>query len=385
MERNWYYAVGGVRQGPIAFEELRAMVRAGKLGALDLVWQPEFGPEWRKVGQVGALSEPQVPPVPPRAEPERRSVPLLGVTGAPPSALAAASQAFARVGEVLWKPFDISRWFSMGFCAWLAYLGSQSMYSFGDGNKQAAAISFKQQADLALDRLMAVLTQPHEATAAAVKVLLLLLFGLWVCSLRSRGDFMFLHRWYRPDEAIRLCWQSSRAAGHELFVWRLCFFLAALAAYALVGLAAYAQILRPYWEAGKVWDDAWVSSAVGCATSAVLIGLGTQVVGHLAKAFVVPIMYWHGVPAARAWLAVFALCNQYPFAVLGYLICGAVFWVVALCAVAALVLLTCCVGVIPLVLPYVGAVMLLPVFLFFRGYAICFLNQWRADLIPAKA
>lgn len=384
MERNWYYAVGGVRQGPVSFDELRALVYSGKLGAQDLVWHPEFGPEWRTVAQVDALSGSQVPPVLPQAEIERHSVPLFGVTGEHPSCLKAASQAFDRMSEVLWKPFDISRWFSMGFCAWLAYLGSQSMYSFGD-NKQATLACFKQQADLALDRLMSVLTQPHEMTAAAAKMLFLLLFGLWVCSLRSRGDFMFLQRWYRPDAAIRLCWQSSRAAGHELFVWRLYFFLIALLAYALDGFVAYTQILRPYWESGKVWDSAWLASAVGCVTAAVLIGLGIQIVGHLAKAFVVPIMYWHGVPAARAWLVVLELCNQYPFAVLGYLVCGSVCWVLALCAVVVFVLLTCCVGVIPLVLPYVGAVMLLPIFHYFRGYAICFLNQWRADLIPAKA
>ena len=145
------------------------------------------------------------------------------------------------------------------------------------------------------------------------------------------------------------------------------------------------QIVRPYLDAGKVWSPALVQPTVVCVTVAVLLGIVAQLVAHLAKAFVVPVMYWHGVTASRAWLVVFALCNQYPFAVLGYLAYCVALSVVAGVAVLALVVCTCCVGLIPLVMPYLYGVMLLPVFLFFRGYAVCFLSQWRSDLVPAKA
>jgi hypothetical protein len=117
----------------------------------------------------------------------------------------------------------------------------------------------------------------------------------------------------------------------------------------------------------------------------VLLSIGVQLVAHLAKAFVVPVMYWHGVTAPRAWLVVFALCNQYPFAVLSYLACGVVFLVMAVMGGLAFVACTCCIGIIPLALPYLSGVALLPVYLFFRGYAVCFLSQWRAELVPAEA
>ena len=32
-------------------------------------------------------------------------------------------QAMDRVKKVLFQPFDLARWFAIGFCAWLAYLG----------------------------------------------------------------------------------------------------------------------------------------------------------------------------------------------------------------------------------------------------------------------
>jgi hypothetical protein len=51
-------------------------------------------------------------------------------------------------------------------------------------------------------------------------------------------------------------------------------------------------------------------------------------------------------------------------------------------AILAFGLLTCCIGFVPLFLPYVGSVALLPVTFFFRGYAVCFLSRWRPDLVP---
>ena len=384
MERKWYYAVGNVRHGPVTFEELRGLVRSGTLQALDLVWQPEFGPEWRNAGQVRALFETAELEAPPLVPADVQKAPLLGVTGERPSCLSAASQAYNRVVAVLFRPFDIMRWFSMGFCAWLAYIGTQSA-NFNGMKGEGNSALLKQQVDGLLDKMSNAFAHPgpYESAFAGALIFLCLLVGLWMCALRSRGDFMFLHRWYQPDAPVLLCWRAARVAGHELFIWRVYFFVVAGLLFALDGASAYAQIIRPYVAAGKVWNQALVHPTVVCVTAAVLLVIGTQLVAHLAKAFVVPVMYWHGVTASRAWLVVFALCNQYPFAVLGYLAYCVVCWFLAALAILAFVLCTCCIGIIPLAMPYVYGVILLPVFLFFRGYAVCFLSQWRSDLIPA--
>ena len=350
MERKWYYAVGGVRHGPVTFEELQGFVSNGTVQAVDLVWQPEFGSEWRNVGQVSELFMAPKQESPPPVEVEVRKVPLLGVTGGRPSCLLAASQAFARTVTVLFKPFDITRWFSMGFCAWLAYIGTQSGNFNGMGSERNPEL-IKQHADGLLDKLANASAHPGMVASAGAIVLLTLLFGLWMCALRSRGDFMFLHRWYQPDAPILLCWRAARTAGQALFVWRVYFFFIALLLFSIDATVAYMQIVRPYLDAGKVWSPALVQPTVVCVTVAVLLGIVAQLVAHLAKAFVVPVMYWHGVTASRAWLVVFALCNQYPFAVLGYLAYCVALSVVAGVAVLALVVCTCCVGLIPLVMP----------------------------------
>jgi hypothetical protein len=381
MERKWYYAVDGVRQGPVTAEELQVLIESGTLQAADLVWQPDFGAEWRNVGQVRALLERPVPPLAAPAD-GLPKVTLFGAAGVRPSCLEAAAQAYARVVAVLFKPFDITRWFSMGFCAWLAYIGTQS--GNFNGMRESKPELLKQQADGFLDKLGELPDHPGLVAFVIAIIVLSLLLALWMCSLRSRGDFMFLHRWYRPDAPILQCWSASRAAGQALFVWRIQFFLFSVVFFAVDAVAAYLLVVRPYFDAGKVWSDALVRPTIGCVTVAVLLAIAVQVVAHFAKAFVVPVMYWHGVTVPKAWQTVFELCNQYPVAVLGYLSLVMFFWVITTLAILLFILCTCCVGLIPLMLPYFNGVVLLPVLLFFRGFPVCFLSQWRVELVPAQ-
>lgn len=381
MERNWYYAADGVRHGPLTVGELRALIEGGAVRPDDLVWQPEFGPEWRTVEQARPLWEqPRAAFVPQPARPEE---PLLGVAGSRPSCVEAAAQAYSKVGDVLFRPFDVRRWFSMGFCAWLATIGTQSgnFNGFGEGSPEV----LKQPAGGALDKLASLWEHPGVVALLLTGVVLSLLLALWMCALRSRGDFMFLSRWYHPDAPILQCWSAARASGRALFLWRIKFFFVCVLLMAADGAFAYALVMKPYLEAGKVWSAELVPPAVACVTAAVLLGVASLVVAHIAKAFVVPLMYWHGVTVSKAWQVVFELCNQYPLAVLGYVALVAAGWVAVALAVVLFALCTCCVGAIPLVLPYFNAVFLLPVLLFFRGLPVCFLSQWRERLVPGVA
>ena len=49
------------------------------------------------------------------------------------SVTAPFGEALTRVGAVLFQPFDIGKWFIIGFCAWLAYLGERAGFH-GGGN-----------------------------------------------------------------------------------------------------------------------------------------------------------------------------------------------------------------------------------------------------------
>ncbi|MCX7819123.1 MAG: DUF975 family protein [Kiritimatiellae bacterium] len=53
---SWYIAEDGQPIGPFPLEELLARARDGRLRPQQLVWQPEFGAEWRPAGTVQGLA-----------------------------------------------------------------------------------------------------------------------------------------------------------------------------------------------------------------------------------------------------------------------------------------------------------------------------------------
>lgn len=377
MDQKWYYAVDGARQGPVAFDELSGLVRSGQVGLQDLVWQPEFGAEWRAVAQVPELAGLCASEAPADGAPFGRDEPLLEGAGTRPSPLDAVAEAYSRTVSLLFRPFDLTRWFSVGFCAWLSTVGTQLT-----SRPSRDSATLKQQVDLLLDRATDVLGRPESLARVGVEAVVFVVFAVWLCWIRSRGDFMFLRRWYTPEAPIRACWQLSRVPGRSLFAWRMGFALASFLLLSALAAGVVVQVVLPYVGGGKVWGPDLLRPAVLWGTSGMLLVVGLSVVAHLAKAFVVPVMYGCGVSASRAWRLVLELCNQYPFAVLGYLACTFGLALLTVCAVAALALMTCCVGLLPLLVPYVGSVTLLPPLLFFRGYPVCFLGQWRPDLVP---
>lgn len=368
----------------MAFDELRMLAASGVLRPHHLVWQPEFGDTWRRAAEVEGLcvTPSDTPPPAPQWRQPSVEVALSGVTGARPSCLQAAARAYSRMIELLFQPFDLNRWFGIGFCAWLAYLG---VGGGGSNKPQDAQYTMpKQLFDQSLEKFSATLVSPPATAQLLLTLLIVLLFAALLCKLRSRGDFMFLHRWYQPETSVGECWRAARASGHDLFLWRVAFFIIATLVLFAFLVASWLTVLQPYMNNRMEW------SAELSTPTAILIALGTLwvivvgVIAHLTKAVVVPVMYWHGVTAGRAWCAALSLCNQYPFAMLGYLLCGVLCAVVGIMVLCLIGLTTCCVGFIVLALPYIGAVALLPYTLFFRGYAVYFISQWRNELVPAS-
>src|ERR1035441_10297569 len=69
------------------------------------------------------------------------------------------SPALERVKCVLFRPFDLGKWFVIGFCAWLAYLGETGggsgggNYNFGNHAGHSGA-DFRHALDRARDYLL---------------------------------------------------------------------------------------------------------------------------------------------------------------------------------------------------------------------------------------
>ncbi len=122
---------------------------------------------------------------------------------------------------------------------------------------------------------------------------------------------------------------------------------------------------------GVVLVVLWAAVLVGVTIVFALIGLAVN-------DFVVPIMWLRGCRVMAAWAELRALLDAHPGAFILYVLMKIVLGIglVLIACLAACV--TCCIAM----LPYIGTVILLPLYVFRRSYSIHFLNQFGLDYAP---
>ena len=125
----------------------------------------------------------------------------------------------------LFRPFDIKKWFVLGFSAFLAELGSRGGSS-GFNSSIGDEVNF--------DNLGEGPAELWETIAAhgllfalgafgCAMVLVVVVALLWVS---SRGKFMFLDNVVYNRALIVEPWKRFRKQGNSLFLFRIAFFLA---------------------------------------------------------------------------------------------------------------------------------------------------------------
>ena len=126
-----------------------------------------------------------------------------------------------------------------------------------------------------------------------------------------------------------------------------------------------------------------------------LVGLGLTflllliVIGYISlflNDFVVPIMAKERIPAVAAWRRFLPLLGRHPFQFILYGIIIFVLYILFVIAVLVAGVVTCCIGWLLLVIPYIGTVVTLPVWYTFRGFSLEFLAQFGPEyrLFPEK-
>src|ERR1039457_5255229 len=130
-------------------------------------------------------------------------------------------QAMDCVKKVLFQPFDIGRWFVIGFCAWLAYLGEGGGFpGFNYGahhghGQQSIRDGLEQARDYVMHNLAWIVP--------LAVALILVSVGIWlvVLWLSSRGRFMFLHCVAFNAAEVQAPWARFGAEANSLFMFRL--------------------------------------------------------------------------------------------------------------------------------------------------------------------
>lgn len=300
----------------------------------------------------------------------------------------AIEPAYERVKQVLFEPFDLAKWFTIGFGAWLAGLGESGGGGGGgynnrhfNGNHGSAREQLRnfylQARDYVLENLGWIVP------VAIIVVLTGVALWLLVLWLNSRGKFMFLHCVALDRAEVEVPWRKFAGAAGSLFRFRIGLGLAGMVLMLPLLVLLAVVIVRMVLQGAP--DVAGVMSAVVLGLGFFLLALGFALIRKFLVDFVVPIMFLRGGSCLAAWREFYALfsANFWQFAL--YVLFQCVLAMVIGILVLLAILMTCCLAGCVLLLPFLGTVLLLPVLVFKRAYSLYYLAQYGAqyDVFPA--
>ena len=287
--------------------------------------------------------------------------------------------ALQRVKLILFNPFEIGKWFIIGFCAWLAN-GTGVFTNLCEVIADLCKL-FANSGEFVRHHLQVIII------AAAIAMFVVLTIGVVCLWLSSRSRFMFLHCVAENKAEVKVPWHKYRRQGNSLFLFRVAMMFIGLFCFGL--LIGGGIVLGIAFGRGGSPGPVILIVAVGIL---LLIPLAMifGVIGKFLNDFVVPIMYLGECTCMAGWSKFGSILsvNKWRFTlyVLFQIVVGMVIVTIALsiaciacCPLACLVLLAMIpvVGVpFALVLQYIFAVILLPLGVFERSYSLYYPGQY---------
>lgn len=282
--------------------------------------------------------------------------------------------AIERVRVLLFRPFDLGKWFTIGFCAWLAGLGERGFsgnFNSGSGSNRHGG-DIHQQCEhmrtVVRENLYWIL--PLAIFVLAASLALCVLF-MW---LNSRGKFMFLHCVALNRAEVREPWNRFSDAANSLFWFRLVLGVIGMAVtlplLVLIGIAGFKMFTHDSWNFGGIM----AMIAIGMVM--MIVSICFALVRKLMMDFVVPIMYLRGSRCLDAWREFLKLLGAHAGQFALYILFQIVITIGLGALVLAAVLVTCCIAGCVMAIPYIGTVLLLPVIAFKRAYSLYYFAQY---------
>ncbi len=286
--------------------------------------------------------------------------------------------AWARMARMLFRPFSLEKWLVLGFAAFLSEYGSGTHSGGWKGHRGGIPGRVLHHVhDFVLHPFWAALIVWVCIAAVALAILL-----LWI---NARGKFIFLHNVLHERAGIIEPWKRFKRLGNSLFGWSLIYWLV----IAVVAVVMSIPFLGALVTAVRSEEFRLPAFAVllGYVPLIALLVIAASYFFLFLHSFVVPIMYQHDLTTTAAWARFMPLLRAHAgsFILYGLLVLVLSFGVGVACAVVGFA--TCCVGFVLLILPYVGAVIMLPVEVLFRALGPEFLAQFGPEwsVFPAAA
>ena len=288
--------------------------------------------------------------------------------------------AWQRMKTLLFNPFDLGRWFVLGFTAWLAQLaggysggGSGKLQIFDDWDE----FFVKDWFSASFENARVFFDYPWAFALAGMILMVILVVWLVVLWISSRGHFMFLDNLVHTRAEVKAPWSTYGSQGDSLFLWQVVYSLVVLVVMGSL-LAGSLLIFFPILALEPPLA-ATLPMVLLAGTAGFILIAALAYIEFFLTSFVVPIMYRHGISTAEAWQRFLPVFREHPgsFVLFGLLYFGIMLVGWILFAVGGMV--TCCIGLILMAIPYVGTVITLPLHTFARFLSVDFLGQFGDD------
>ena len=276
------------------------------------------------------------------------------------------SQAWNHMVRILFKPFEFKKWMLLGFCTFLAQCGegagSGSAGDWSNSSNQQGFDNAKQWVESNMELVIGI---------AIGTLTLIIVIGLLVNWLSSRGKFMLLDGIVKNRGAVSEPWTEYKTEGNSLFFLRIVVGIIAVLGL-LVAVGVPVLVALPDIKSETFSEASFAAIVFGCFLFIPYI-IACITFSFFLRVFVIPTMYLKRVRAVEGMgIAWRTLCKGHIgsailFFIMMFLL-GIVAAIVAIIATCA----TCCI----VALPYIGSVILLPITVFFACYAICYIQQF---------
>ena len=289
------------------------------------------------------------------------------------------SRAISRTKQALFNPIDLRKWFVVGFTAFLAALADVGL------SGGAPDPSIRRVSNFNLEKVLYfpqrawewLGNHPGWAMLIAFAVLFLILFMIVITWLSARGKFMFLDNVVRGQARVVAPWYEYRKEGNSFFRWNL-FGGVVFSAISLLYIFYCFAYLQAVYESNGT-GSALILPAVLAGLGFFAVSIISSFIFVLLRDFVSQIMYRNRIMGWEAIQRFLPLFFSHFLHFVGY---GIFELIVSLLIVAGIFIcgcITCCIGFVILAIPYINAVVLLPLSYAMRAFSVEFLEQFGSE------
>ncbi len=296
---------------------------------------------------------------------------------------------------ILFRPFDLGKWFVIGFSAFLAGLlaGGNGGLNFQVPSQNSFSPQHQQQQfHQSFNQIASAFTALHAATAILL-VALVFVFALAVIALLgwlgARGQFLFLDNIVRNRPAIAEPWRIYARPANQVFVFHLICVVVNLTLMLLFAAVGVVLVISAFFRSVPLFPLVPAFPAmlglIGFGLVYLLLSIAIGVFLFLFREWGVALMFRHPITVREALVQTWFLIRTQPASVAIFVLLRIALWI----GLALVAVLSCCLTCCLAALPYLGSVILLPALIFLRCFSLECLAQFgpaydvfSADLPP---